>query len=195
MFATDLVVSSTRHLVSNIILITWDSDMIPAIQIAKNEGVIIELFYTKGTAHEDLLKTVDIATPIDRDWIDKVKRTQLGVGCTVKIDNKKVEYVDNAMAESKDTVDLGGWNFSKQSGIFAEVKVSPNVFGNKDCKFLQCLRDTLKLYDFVRYKIYVFSLKQKNLMRERIEALGYSLDSDTIILAPDNLFTEKFFVF
>ena len=74
MFATDIVVSSTKHLVSNIVLITGDSDMIPAIQIAKNEGIVVELFYMRGTAHTDLLKTVDISNPIDQTWINRVKR-------------------------------------------------------------------------------------------------------------------------
>ncbi|MBR6012514.1 MAG: hypothetical protein IK062_01865 [Selenomonadaceae bacterium] len=128
------------------------------------------------------------STKLTRDW-------KYEVGCAVEIDGKKVEYRNDATAESKKTVDLGGWNFSEQSGIFAEVKVSPDVFDGKDCGFLQCLRNTLRLYDFVRYKIYVFSLRQKNLMKERIESLGYPLSSDTVILAPDNLFAEKFFAF
>ena len=116
-------------------------------------------------------------------------------GCAVEIDGQKVEYRNDAIAVSKKTVDLGGWNFSEQSGIFAEVKVSPNVFGDKDCGFLQCLRNILRLHGLIRYKIYVFSLKQKNLMKAKIESLGYPLDTDTIILAPDDLFTEKFFDF
>ena len=124
----------------------------------------------------------------NRDWT-------LEVGCAVKINGRTVEYKCNEIDESKKTVDLGAWNFFKQSGIFAEVKVSPDVFGDKDCGFLQCLRNILRFHDLVRYKIYVFSLKQKNLMKAKIESLGYPLDIDTIILAPDNLFTENFFDF
>ena len=65
LFATDLVNLSSKRLITHVCLITGDSDMLPAIQIAKNEGVIVTLFYfpDKSTHHE-LLEEVDIAIPI-----------------------------------------------------------------------------------------------------------------------------------
>ncbi len=120
---------------------------------------------------------------------------KLETGCAVEIDGQKVEYRNDVVTDSKKTVDLGGWNFSEQKGIFAEVKVSPDVFCSKDSGFLQNLKNILVRYKFICYKIYVFSLEQKNLMREKIESLGYAVGSDTVILDPASLFTEDFFAF
>lgn len=117
------------------------------------------------------------------------------VGCSVKIANREVVYFDDESKESKKTVDLGGWNFSAQSGIFSEVKVSPNVFSSKDGAYLQNLTNELKKYCSIKYKIYIFSLKQKNLMAEKIKSIGYPIESSTFILDPDGLFKEDFLAF
>lgn len=74
MLAIDLVTLSTKKLITKANLITGDSDLIPAIQIAKNEGIVVELFYVPQSTHTELLQTVDIATEINDDWLNKIKR-------------------------------------------------------------------------------------------------------------------------
>lgn len=119
----------------------------------------------------------------------------LEFGCSVSIDNFEIEYVNVETGESKKTVDLGAWNFLKQSEIFAEVKVSPKVFKTKDGCYLQNLRNRLQHIDSVKYKIYIFSLKLKSFMETQMEFVGYATGLDTIVLDPDGLFTEDFFGF
>ena len=77
LFAVDLVSLSSKHLITDAVLITGDSDMIPAIQIAKNEGIIVTLYYMPGaTTHHELLETVDIAIPIDQAFIKRIAISQ-----------------------------------------------------------------------------------------------------------------------
>ena len=73
MFSLDLATLSTKRLIHHAILMTGDSDMIPAIQIAKNEGVVVELFFTPKSTHHELLQAVDIATPINQAFIERIK--------------------------------------------------------------------------------------------------------------------------
>lgn len=73
MLSLDLATLSTKRLIRRAVLMTGDSDMIPAIQIAKNEGVIVELFCIPKSTHHELLQAVDIATPINQAFIDRIK--------------------------------------------------------------------------------------------------------------------------
>ena len=73
MLAIDLVTLSTKRLIRHALLMTGDSDMLPAVQIAKNEGVVVELFHIERSTHRELIQTVDIANSIDQSWIDKIR--------------------------------------------------------------------------------------------------------------------------
>jgi uncharacterized LabA/DUF88 family protein len=60
--ATDLVMHSTKHIITHAALLTGDSDFLPAIEIAKSEGVHITLFYSEESdlrAHDELIDAVD----------------------------------------------------------------------------------------------------------------------------------------
>lgn len=62
LLATDLVMYSTKHLISHAVLIAGDSDFLPAIEIAKAEGINITLVYSDRKecyAHDELLDVVD----------------------------------------------------------------------------------------------------------------------------------------
>ncbi|XID90515.1 NYN domain-containing protein [Paenibacillaceae bacterium WGS1546] len=73
--ATDLVMHATKRLISHAILITGDSDFIPAVEIAKAEGVQITLYYAQNkSTHDELLDVVDIRKLITQDIIDSIKR-------------------------------------------------------------------------------------------------------------------------
>lgn len=75
MMALDIAKLSWKHLITKASIISGDSDLIPAIQLAKDEGVVVELFYLYGTASREILQTVDIATEITSDWIEKIELT------------------------------------------------------------------------------------------------------------------------
>ena len=69
--ATDLVIQSAKRLISHAILITGDSDFIPAIQIAQSEGVHITLFYAENSMpHDELLDAVDARKLLTQDMIN-----------------------------------------------------------------------------------------------------------------------------
>lgn len=60
--ATDLVMHSTKRLISHAYIITGDSDFIPPIDIAQAEGVSVTLVYSSDNSlrpHDELLDTVD----------------------------------------------------------------------------------------------------------------------------------------
>lgn len=52
--AIDLVQLAAKHLITHAAILTADSDFVPAIRVAKDEGVVIRLFHsaTLGRAHQ-----------------------------------------------------------------------------------------------------------------------------------------------
>ena len=73
--ATDLVMHSTKHLITHAALLTGDSDFLPAIEIAQSEGVNITLFYEPNVkAHDELLDAVDNRIVLTNDLINSWKR-------------------------------------------------------------------------------------------------------------------------
>lgn len=72
----DLVLLSAKGKIGKAIIITGDSDFIPAIEIAKNEGVEIELVYDDNhRPHQNLTTIADIRRCISLDDIEKIKKT------------------------------------------------------------------------------------------------------------------------
>jgi len=70
--ATDLVMHSTKRLITHAALLTGDSDFLPAIEIAKSEGVHIILFYSDEKhcrPHDELLDAVDVRKKLDKELL------------------------------------------------------------------------------------------------------------------------------
>ncbi|WP_342764874.1 NYN domain-containing protein [Methanoregula sp.] len=55
-------------------LVTGDSDFVPAIEAAKDAGVITKLYYSRQSVHDELLSAVDERFEMDLAFINKVKR-------------------------------------------------------------------------------------------------------------------------
>lgn len=71
MLATDIATLGAKKLVSHINLMAGDSDLIPAIKIAKSEGVIINLFHGPlSTVHKDLLLEVDNRIFVNKEFLE-----------------------------------------------------------------------------------------------------------------------------
>ncbi len=69
--ATDLVLLSAKHRIDEAVVVTGDSDFLPAIQIAKDEGVVVRLVHGEGKnrPHNDLWKAVDERWLITPEWL------------------------------------------------------------------------------------------------------------------------------
>lgn len=70
-FGVDLVLLSAKQQISHAALIAGDSDFIPAINVAKNEGVLIHLFHGR-TPHRKLVEIVDERTQITSGFLADV---------------------------------------------------------------------------------------------------------------------------
>lgn len=72
LLAVDLVKLSADGHIQQAIMIAGDSDFIPAIEAAKSEGVVVNLFHG-ANCHRELLEEVDEHFRIDRTLIDKLR--------------------------------------------------------------------------------------------------------------------------
>jgi uncharacterized LabA/DUF88 family protein len=72
--AVDLVRLSFSHQISTAILITGDSDLVPAIEAAKDAGVVVQLYYSRRSVHHELLQACDERYEIDQTLISKIQR-------------------------------------------------------------------------------------------------------------------------
>lgn len=73
MLGVDLANMSARQAISKAVLVAGDSDLIPAVEVAKECGVLVHLYHGT-TPHRDLLDLCDDRTLITKALIDKVKR-------------------------------------------------------------------------------------------------------------------------
>ena len=69
----DITHLSSKGYIRQAILVTGDSDLIPAVTVAKSEGVVVTLFYGDN-CHSDLLREVDERFRIDHALIGGVAR-------------------------------------------------------------------------------------------------------------------------
>lgn len=74
LMAVDLVRLSWAKQISKAILVTGDSDFVPAIQAAKDAGVLVSLYYSPLSIHDELLSVVDERFVITENLIDSIKR-------------------------------------------------------------------------------------------------------------------------
>lgn len=71
--AVDLVRMSSSRQIEKAMLITGDSDLVPAIEAARDEGVVVVLFYSPNARHDELLQACDERYEITRNLIEKTK--------------------------------------------------------------------------------------------------------------------------
>lgn len=76
LLGVDLVLFSVKHSITHAALLTGDSDFLPAVSVAKNEGITISLFH--GTAalkpHDDLWMAADERIAITQNDINNLLR-------------------------------------------------------------------------------------------------------------------------
>ncbi len=69
----DLVQLSVKHRIERAVLVTGDSDFLPAVYAAKNEGVRIDLVHG-AQYHYDLWQACDFRIGLDAALVDRVRR-------------------------------------------------------------------------------------------------------------------------
>jgi uncharacterized LabA/DUF88 family protein len=72
LLAVDLVQLAAKHRITDAVLIAGDSDFLPALEVAKDEGVLIHLFHG-STPHDELYLCCDERSPIDQGFIDAIR--------------------------------------------------------------------------------------------------------------------------
>ncbi len=72
-FAIDLVKLSINRTIQKAILIAGDSDFVPAIKEAKEQGTVIKTFYCKHSIHDELTKACDEMGEITPELLQKLK--------------------------------------------------------------------------------------------------------------------------
>ena len=73
LLSVDLVRMSWGRQIDRAILITGDSDFVPAVQAAKDAGVLVQLYYAPGFVHDEPLQACDDRFEITKELIDSVK--------------------------------------------------------------------------------------------------------------------------
>ncbi len=73
LISVDLVRLATRGQVTDIVIASGDSDFVPAIQVAKDEGVLIWLLHG-AKPHSELLNIVDERLRLNAELMKRIKR-------------------------------------------------------------------------------------------------------------------------
>lgn len=75
LLGVDLVLLAVKQKITHVAILAGDSDFLPAIHVAKNEGVLIYLFHgIINKPHDDLLETADERIPISQEIINSILR-------------------------------------------------------------------------------------------------------------------------
>ncbi|WP_292519666.1 NYN domain-containing protein [Methanoculleus sp.] len=75
LMAVELVRLSWSHQIGHAIIVSGDSDFVPAIEAAKDAGVITTLYYSKKSVHDELLSAVDERYEMNQSFFETVQRS------------------------------------------------------------------------------------------------------------------------
>jgi uncharacterized LabA/DUF88 family protein len=65
LLGVDLVLLAAKQMITHAILVAGDSDFLPAIEVARNEGVLVHLYHgVQNSPHRELWDKCDERTPI-----------------------------------------------------------------------------------------------------------------------------------
>lgn len=73
LLGVDLVQLAAKHQITDAMVLAGDSDFLPAIEIAKQEGVVVHLFHG-ASPHNELLTRCDERVRIDDEIVDAIRR-------------------------------------------------------------------------------------------------------------------------
>jgi uncharacterized LabA/DUF88 family protein len=73
LMAVDLVRLSATRQIDQAVLVTGDSDFVPAVRVAKMDGVLVQLYYSQKAKSDELYDVCDERVAITKELIEKVK--------------------------------------------------------------------------------------------------------------------------
>jgi uncharacterized LabA/DUF88 family protein len=73
LLSVDLVRMSWDHQIQKAVVVTGDSDFVPAVQAAKDAGVLTHLFFSRNSCHRELLLAFDERTQITEELIGQCR--------------------------------------------------------------------------------------------------------------------------
>ena len=73
LLGVDLVLLAAKQSINEAILVAGDSDFIPAVTVAKSEGILVKLYHG-ARPHVDLRQEVDERIRITQNLVDKILR-------------------------------------------------------------------------------------------------------------------------
>lgn len=73
LLSVDLVRMSWDHQIQKAVLVSGDSDFVPAVQAAKDAGVLVHLYYSTYACHYELRDACDERTVISKLFIDQCR--------------------------------------------------------------------------------------------------------------------------
>lgn len=73
LMAVDLVRMSSAKQIERAVLVTGDSDLVPAIEVARDCGVVVALYYSPNARSDELLQACDERFEITSALIDQVR--------------------------------------------------------------------------------------------------------------------------
>ncbi|MHB8164697.1 MAG: NYN domain-containing protein [Methanoregula sp.] len=74
LLAVELVRLSWSGQIGYAVIVSGDSDFVPAIEATKDAGVITKLYYSRKAVHDELLSAVDERCEMDPAFFDTVRR-------------------------------------------------------------------------------------------------------------------------
>jgi uncharacterized LabA/DUF88 family protein len=73
LLALDLAKLSLEHQIQRAVLIAGDSDFVPAIEIARDAGVVVQLYYHRPPyVNDELLRACDERVPVSQSLVDAI---------------------------------------------------------------------------------------------------------------------------
>ena len=74
LMSIDIIKKSTGRMIKQIIIIAGDADFVPAIKTAKDNDILVHLFYHPSSIHNELLDEIDELHLISKELIDSCKK-------------------------------------------------------------------------------------------------------------------------
>jgi len=74
LLGTDLVRLAAKQSISTAVLIAGDHDFVTPVRAAKDEGILVRLYYKHGTVSSELLALCDDKVEITQQFVDSIKK-------------------------------------------------------------------------------------------------------------------------
>ena len=74
LLGTDLVRLAAKQSISTAVLIAGDHDFVTPVRAAKDEGILVRLYYKQGTVSSELLALCDDKIEITQQFVDSIKK-------------------------------------------------------------------------------------------------------------------------